>query len=98
MGLRQRVWCRKQRVILQELLGAECLKCHTIGTKKNPLEFDCKIPRGDKHHRMEWSQRMSFYRKEYRDNNLQLLCRKCHRNKTTKDIYDCKMLRMSNVL
>ena len=78
VGKRQRVWADRARFDLRERLGGVCVHC---GSEKN-LEFDCIEPQGDRHHRMESSIRVSFYRKEFRRNNLQLLCRECHIRKS----------------
>lgn len=74
MALRQRKWARKTRNKLRKLLGGKCKNCG----KKKELEFDVIVPLGDHHHRIEWSWRMSFYRKQYDNDNLQLLCSKCN--------------------
>ena len=70
MGAAQKEWARRKRAELMAELGGECMAC---GTREN-LEFDCKIPCGDKHHKMDTSARMSFYRKQHRAGNLQVLC------------------------
>ncbi len=60
------------------LLGSYCNQC----SSEQDLEFDCIIPQGDAHHKYDTSHRMCFYFKQYRNNNLQLLCSKCHSKKT----------------
>lgn len=72
MGLRQRRWAKKERDRLLKVLGEKCALC---GTTKD-LEFDLIIPVGnDAHHRkMEWSWRISFYRKQHDFGNVQILC------------------------
>ncbi len=59
------------------LLGNVCAHC---GTDQN-LEFDCLSPRGDRHHRGDASQRMCFYRRQFREGNLQVLCNVCNGRK-----------------
>lgn len=73
MGKRQREWARKTRDALFDVLGYKCKKCGIT----EELEFDVIIPVGnnDHHRKMEWSWRMSFYRKQYEHGNLQVLCR-----------------------
>jgi 5-methylcytosine-specific restriction endonuclease McrA len=91
MAKRQREWARKQRNQLHFLLGNKCHKCSA--TEK--LQLDCKIPQGDEHHDMEWSARMSFYRREYFRGNLQLSCETCNGSKgatTDKTFYAMKRL------
>ena len=89
MGKVQRAWAKKQRLELRRKLGMKCNQCGSRDYRK--LEFDCIEPRGGKHHRMEWSWRISFYRKEFSQGNLQLLCGGtggCHNKKTYKENYD----------
>lgn len=87
MGLRQRQWAKKQRLALRRFLGMCCKSCGNRYYSK--LEFDVIKSVGNQHHRkMEWSWRMSFYRKMYKQNNLQLLCPKCHNIKTYKENYE----------
>ncbi len=74
MARAQKEWARQKRRELMELLGNVCAHC---GTGEN-LEFDCIRPRGDKHHRGEASQRMCFYRRQFREGNLQVLCSECN--------------------
>lgn len=81
MAKRQKAWARKARVTLLCILGKICRHCGST----NDLEFDCIVAQGDEHHKMDTSARMSFYHREYRKNNLQVLCDKCHRAKTTKE-------------
>lgn len=90
MALRQRQWAREWRLKLRRLLGMKCKKCNSKDYLK--LEFDVIIPIGDfdktgkeRHHRaMEWSWRISFYRKQYAMGNLQLLCGRCNHDKSNK--------------
>ncbi len=77
MGRAEKEWARRKRRELLELLGNVCAHC---GTTEN-LEFDCIRPRGDKHHRGEASQRMCFYRRQFREGNLQVLCNMCNGRK-----------------
>lgn len=81
MGIRQRRWARDKRVELELYLGSVCKCC---GIDRN-LEFDCIVPQGSEHHRIEWSWRISFYNRQYKERNLQLLCAKCHQRKTAAD-------------
>lgn len=81
MGVAQREWAERKRDELREELGGCCKVC---GTRRK-LEFDCIIPQGDKHHKMEWSWRISFYRAQHRTGNLQLLCKKHHELKSVAD-------------
>ena len=80
MGLRQRIWARKQRLLLRRKLGMKCNHCSSKFYMK--LEFDCIKPIGDSHGRKEWSWRMSIYRYQFSVGNLQLLCDKCHNKKS----------------
>ena len=50
------------------------------------LDFDCKEPQGDRHHRMDASARMCFYHRQHKLGNVQLLCRtKCHKIKNAEE-------------
>lgn len=60
------------RLIAQ--LGAKCSACGATSS----LELDCIVPRGDDHHRLEMSMRATFYRREARAGNLQVLCERCN--------------------
>lgn len=77
MGLLQRRWARRTTLKLRAELGGRCAYCG----QRTTLQFDCKFPVGDYHHRMEWSWRVSFYREQQRNGNLQLLCERCNARK-----------------
>jgi len=77
MAKAQKEWARQKRRELMALLGNVCAHC---GTGED-LEFDCIAPRGDRHHRGEASQRMCFYRQQFREGNLQVLCSACNARK-----------------
>jgi 5-methylcytosine-specific restriction endonuclease McrA len=70
MGARQKAWARNQTELLRQKLGGKCAICGT----SEKLQFDCIVPMGHKHHRIEYSARLSFYRGQYANGNLQLLC------------------------
>ena len=72
---------RARRDALRIALGGRCTKCpNVVG-----LEFDCIKPRGDAHHKAGSLKRIQFYEAEAAAGNLQLLCKTCHRQKTTDD-------------
>lgn len=80
MGARQRDWARRARAALIEAHGAICNHC---GTTEN-LTLDVIIPPpegGERHHRIEWSHRISFYRQQDREENIQVLCAVCNTKK-----------------
>ena len=79
MAQRQREWAMKAAETLRGELGACCVKCGD----PSELEFDCIRPMGDRHHKMEWSWRLSFYRAQAKAGNLQLLCERCHNKKSS---------------
>lgn len=84
MAKRQKLWAKNERLNLLVKLGNKCIICR-YGRKKY-LEFDCIIPQGDKHHKMSTDQRICFYRKQHKLNNVQILCKKCHIKKTLLEI------------
>ena len=72
MGLRQKIWAKHARQKLMEELGGCCVECGTV----KRLTFDCIVPQGDSHHRMDASARMSFYHKQHAVKNVQILCKR----------------------
>ena len=70
-------WAMQKRRELMTLLGNVCAHCGTA----EGLEFDCIYPKGDRHHRGDASQRMCFYRRQFREGNLQVLCNVCNARK-----------------
>lgn len=81
MAKPQKDWAVRWRVRLMHILGGQCRQCGST----NNLEFDCIESRGDRHHKMDTSARMSFYRREYREFNLQILCQSCNARKADKE-------------
>lgn len=77
MALRQREWAERETLRLRVILGNKCANCGST----RELEFDCILPKGHKHHKIEWSWRLSFYRRELKNGNLQLLCTVCNSSK-----------------
>lgn len=84
MAKSQKCWARKKRRYLIRLLGGKCSneKCGT----RSMLEFDCIVTQSDGHGKLDTSARMSYYMKQLRNNNLQLLCETCNRVKSRKVI------------
>jgi 5-methylcytosine-specific restriction endonuclease McrA len=80
MAKRQKQWAINARFTLTFVLGGQC----ACGETKE-LDFDCIEPQGDRHHKMDTSARMSFYRKQHKNKNLQLLCKQCHKKKNKDD-------------
>ena len=86
MAQRQRIWAAKARRELRRALGMKCAKCGSRDFRR--LEFDCIKPTGHRHHKIEWSWRISFYRAQARAGNVQLLCGGvggCHPKKSAKE-------------
>ena len=81
VGLRQRQWAKRARAKLLEALGGCCRHCGSLDS----LEFDCIIPKGDRHHRLSSADRVSFYRLEHSLGNLQILCASCHNLKSIRE-------------
>jgi 5-methylcytosine-specific restriction endonuclease McrA len=80
MGKRQRKWARKVRLFILDKLGGKCAKC---GTTEN-LELDTIIPTGHTITQREQSQLACHYRRQLKENNLQILCKKHNRQKSDK--------------
>jgi len=51
--------------------------CNSCGSTES-LEFDCKNPKGDRHHRLSSYDRALFYRRQLQAGNLQVLCQSCN--------------------
>lgn len=66
------------------MLGAQCVDCGATEC----LEFDCIKPLGDRHHGMDTSARMCFYRKQARFGNLALRCSRCNALKSDLSLAD----------
>lgn len=97
MGARQRDWARRERARLLRDLGPWCRVCGSTMF----LELDCIKPRGHSHHALEWSQRISFYRRQARLGNLQVLCQRCNAIKGAKEMeeaFGAFMVRMLHPL
>lgn len=86
MGKAQKKWAREKKAELFLVLGGTCHSKGCTNTKR--LEFDCIIPQGDAHHKLDQARRMSFYLRQLENNNLQLLCPKCHAKKSVKEQAD----------
>lgn len=80
-------------------MGGVCVQCSARGRLKKAggLEFDVILPTDfGAHHKLEWSHRISFYRRAWLSGNLQLLCRRHNARKKVKDIAWLQLLRGSN--
>lgn len=80
MSKRQKEWARRARRRILDTLGNRCANC---GETEN-LELDCIRPKGDTHHGFSFDQRTSFYRKQMRNGNIQILCAECNALKSHK--------------
>lgn len=74
MSARQRDWAARKRLSMCQLLGGKCLHC---GVTTN-LSFDCIKPTRDGHARLDSVRRVSYYLRQMRAGNLQLLCSRCN--------------------
>lgn len=77
MSRRRKDLARHHRAALLVELGNRCAQCEATVD----LTFDCKESRGHRHHTMDASARMCFYRQQHREGNLQILCRPCNGRK-----------------
>lgn len=78
MGARQKEWARATRTRLVTTLGGMCVVCGS----QTELTLDCIKPTGADHHRMSADGRMTFYRRQARAGNVQLLCHWCNSAKS----------------
>jgi hypothetical protein len=74
MSKRVKSWARARRARLLYILGGRCAACGT----DEQLTFDCIDPMGDSHHRGSTDQRVSFYTRQMRAGNVQVLCQHCN--------------------
>ena len=74
MARRHKLWAKATRARMTIILGSRCAACG--GTEL--LEFDCRTPQGDGHHRGNAVERICFYRRQMRAGNVQLLCQACN--------------------
>lgn len=75
MSLRQRQWARKAYAALIEQLGGRCSHCGSTD------DLSIHHPHGRDWHlnRVEWSARVSIYRREAKEGKLGVLCMQCNR-------------------
>jgi hypothetical protein len=74
VSMRQKAWARWARARLTAQLGGQCQICG----ERHALQFHCINPRGDGHHRLDTSARMSFYHAQHARGNVMLVCADCH--------------------
>jgi 5-methylcytosine-specific restriction endonuclease McrA len=74
MSKRQKQWARVTRARLIRSYGGKCSCCG--GTEH--LQFHLLRPAREGHHGRDTSSRTSFYRRQARQANLQLVCARCH--------------------
>lgn len=67
---------------LRAALGNVCSRCPAV----HDLDFHCIVPQGQDHHKLESSMRASFYLRQARMGNLQLMCKKCHQAHHTQSL------------
>ena len=77
MSKRAKNWARKARKALLLELGGCCVRCG--GTES--LCFDCIVPMHSYHHAWSTDKRMTFYRRQHKAGNLQILCSRCNGRK-----------------
>lgn len=77
MGKRQRDWARRayDRLIIE--LGGKCAQCGVLSALTIDHIDGCEF----EHQKLEWSFRVSVYRREAKEGKLQVLCEKCNQKK-----------------
>ena len=77
MAKRQREWARRtyDKLILQ--LGGKCVECGSLSALTIDHIEGCDFD----HNKIEWSHRVSIYRREALEGKLQVLCEKCNSKK-----------------
>lgn len=74
MAKRHKLWAAATRARMVCMLGNKCAACAST----EDLTFDCWAPAGDRHHRLSAPERITFYRRQMRAGNVQLLCASCN--------------------
>ena len=74
MARRHKLWAAATRARMVCILGSRCAACAST----EELTFDCWAPAGDRHHRLSAPERITFYRKQMRAGNVQILCQTCN--------------------
>ena len=82
MGKRQRDWARKAYDRLIVDLGSQCVKCKSLAALTIDHIDGCDYD----HSSLEWSHRISVYRREAKEGKLQVLCETCNRLKGRPDL------------
>ena|ERR1035437_518892 len=77
---RQSKWAQRKRRELMFILGHHCAHC---GSSES-LTFDCIRPVNQGHHSMSSSARMTFYTRQARAGNVQILCAGCNVKKSNR--------------
>ncbi len=74
MAKRQRAWARRayDRLIIE--LGGRCAQCGSVSALTIDHVDGCDFD----HNTVEWSHRISIYRREAKEGLLQVLCDKCN--------------------
>lgn len=78
--MRRTAWAKRKREWLLAALGPKCVQCGAT----NCLTFDCRVPTGDDHHRLNQANRMTYYMRQAMMGNLQVLCSDCNSRKGAK--------------
>lgn len=73
-------WAQTKRRELMFILGDHCAHC---GLADN-LTFDCIRPVNEGHHQMSSAARMTFYTRQTRAGNVQILCAACNVKKSNR--------------
>lgn len=85
MAARQMKWAHRLRRKIMRELGPECAGYKKECGATEKLELDCIKPVGNGHGKWSYDTRIRFYRDQLKQDNLQVLCNKCHEKKSAHE-------------
>jgi 5-methylcytosine-specific restriction endonuclease McrA len=94
MAKRQREWAKRARRVLLRELGGKCLDCGN--EEESDLEFDHIEPATWDRSKVEFSARISRYRREAKEGKLAVRCRSCNASKRDNNGAQTRMSEVVN--